>query len=101
VWGFEASERLTFVHTPHGRFDIDLSLSAIEASFGRTLLCVHRSWLVNVDHVKVLDREGGEYELLVGGGLDDGTSVCVPVARERSQAVRAALLAGTTGIRHP
>jgi len=29
VWAFEASHRLTFVHTPHGIFDLDLSLSAI------------------------------------------------------------------------
>lgn len=101
VWGFEAADRLTFVHTPHGRFDIDLSLSAIEASFGRALLRVHRRWLVNVGHVRVLDRDGGEYELLVGGGLGDEErpGVRVPVARERSQEVRALLLSGATGLR--
>ena len=47
VWAFEAAHRLTFVHTPHGTFDLDLSLAAIEASFGRKLTRVHRSWLVN------------------------------------------------------
>ncbi len=102
VWGFEAAERLTFVHTPHGRFDVDLSLAAIEASFGRTLLRVHRNWLVNVAHVKVLERESGESELLVGGGLEDGRpGVRVPVARERAHAVRELLLAGAKGIRRP
>jgi two-component system response regulator LytT len=102
VWGFEAAERLTFVHSPHGRFDVDLSLSAIESSFGRTLLRVHRNWLVNVEHVKVLERESGESELLVGGGLGDGRpGVRVPVARERAHAVRELLLAGATGIRKP
>ena len=29
VWAFEAAHRLTFVHTPHGIFDLDLSLAAI------------------------------------------------------------------------
>jgi DNA-binding LytR/AlgR family response regulator len=42
VWAFEAADRLTFVHTPEGKFDIDLSLAAIEASFGRALFRVHR-----------------------------------------------------------
>lgn len=102
VWAFEAASRLTFVLTPHGRFDVDLSLSAIEASFGRTLLRVHRSWLVNVEHVRALERREGELELLVGGGLDEAQgAVRVPVARERAQAVRELLLEGTTGIRRP
>jgi DNA-binding LytR/AlgR family response regulator len=102
VWAFEAEDRLTFVHTPHGRFDVDLSLAAIEASFGRSLLRVHRRWLVNAAHVRLLDRQDGESELLVGGGLGDGAQgVRVPVARERAAEVKAALLAGTTGLRRP
>lgn len=102
VWGFEASDRLTFVHTPHGRFDIDLSLSAVEASFGRTLLRAHRRWLVNVEHVRTLDHEGGEVALLVGGGLSgEQPGLRVPVARERAPEVKTLLLAGTAGLRHP
>jgi DNA-binding LytR/AlgR family response regulator len=42
IWAFEASERLTFVHTVHGRFDLDLSLAAIERAFG-TFARVHRT----------------------------------------------------------
>lgn len=100
VWAFEASDRLTFVHTALGRFDIDLSLAAVEASFGRTLLRVHRRWLVHPAHVRTLDRRDGEHELLVGGGLDgEPAGLRVPVARERAQAVRAVLLAGTAGLR--
>jgi two-component system response regulator LytT len=93
VWAFEASERLAFVHASRGKFDVDLSLSAVEASFGRTLLRVHRNWLVNADHVKELEGAGSETELLVGDDLR------VPVARERAQAVREALMHGTLGIR--
>src|ERR1700722_17587850 len=29
IWAFEAADRLTFVHTLHGTFDIDLSLAAV------------------------------------------------------------------------
>jgi DNA-binding LytR/AlgR family response regulator len=92
VWAFEAADRLAFVHTSRGRFDVDLSLSAVEASFGRTLLRVHRNFLVNVDHVRELEGAGSETELLVG-------DLHVPVARERAQAVREALTSNTWGIR--
>ncbi|HEY8087602.1 MAG TPA: LytTR family DNA-binding domain-containing protein, partial [Polyangiaceae bacterium] len=47
IWAFEAADRLTFVHTLHGTFDIDLSLAAVEASFARAFIRVHRNWLVN------------------------------------------------------
>ncbi len=100
IWAFEASDRLTFVHTPHGRFDLDLSLAAIEASFGRAFLRVHRSWLVNRRYVKELDRDGSETWLFVGAELGDGArGVRVPVARERAQSVRDLLLEDTAGLR--
>lgn len=95
VWAFEAADRLTFVHTKRGKFDLDLSLSAIEAAFGGGLLLrAHRNWLVNPEHVRELQRDSGD-ELVIGD--DDGLRV--PVARERAQAVRDALLADATGVR--
>jgi len=97
VWAFEAADRLTFVHTKRGRFDLDLSLSAIEAAFGVGLLRVHRNWLVNPEHVLELVRDAGD-ELVVGGE-GEGEGVNVPVARERAQAVRDALLTNATGLR--
>lgn len=94
VWAFEAADRLTFVHTKRGKFDLDLSLAAIEAAFGGgSLLRPHRNWLVNPEHVRELQRESGD-ELIVG---DD--DLHIPVARERAQAVRDALLADATGLR--
>jgi DNA-binding LytR/AlgR family response regulator len=99
VWAFEAAGRLAYVHTPRGRLDVDLSLAAVTASFGRTFLRVHRNWLVNVDHVRELEGAGSDTELLVGASGDEATSVRVPVARERAQAVRDALLRGAMGIR--
>jgi two-component system, LytTR family, response regulator LytT len=97
VWGCEASDRLTYVHSARGRFDLDITLSAIGASFGRTLTRVHRSWLVNVDRVIELGRENGEMTLLVGA--TDQNAVRVPVAKERTLAVRDLLMHGTLGLR--
>jgi DNA-binding LytR/AlgR family response regulator len=99
VWAFESAERLAYLHTARGKFEIDLSLSAIEATIGRALLRVHRSWLVNVDHVLELEGYGSDTELLVGAGVGHGEAVRIPVSRDRAQTVRNALLAQTTGIR--
>jgi DNA-binding LytR/AlgR family response regulator len=102
IWAFEASERMTFVHTAHGRFDLDLSLSAIEVSLGRGLTRVHRNWLVNVAFIKELEREGAETRLFVGASLaSEGLGLHVPVARERAQELKDMLLTNTTGLRRP
>jgi DNA-binding LytR/AlgR family response regulator len=102
IWAFEAADRLTFVHTTHGVFDIDLSLAAVEGSFGRAFLRVHRNWLVNASHIKELERDGHETRLFVGAGVADaGRGVRAPVARERAAAVREMLLENATGLRRP
>ena len=99
VWAFEAAERLARVHTARGIFDVDLSLSAIEASIGRAFARVHRNWLVNVAHIKELERDT-ETRVWVGDGLvADGRGIRVPVARERVQQFREMLLSSTTGLR--
>lgn len=111
VWAFEAADRLTSVHTAHGTFDVDLSLSAIETSLGRSFARVHRNWLVNASHIKRLDRDGNETTIFVGLGLaaDDpavttergivNAGLTVPVARERAQGVREMLLTNAMGVR--
>jgi len=100
IWAFEASERLSFVHSSQGKFDIDLSLAAIETSFGRYLFRVHRNWLVNIAFARELDREGSETTLFVGTSIgDESQGVRVSVSRDRAQALRNALLANATGVR--
>jgi DNA-binding LytR/AlgR family response regulator len=99
VWAFESAERLAYVHTARGRYEIDLSLSAVEASIGRSLLRVHRSWLVNIEHVRELDGHGSETELLVGWPVGERSGVRIPVSRDRAQAVRGILLSSALGIR--
>ncbi len=99
VWAFEAAESFTRVHSARGVFDVDLSLSAIEASIGHAFARTHRNWLVNVAHIKELERDG-ETRVWVGEGLAaDGRGVHAPVARERTQKLRDLLLAGATGLR--
>jgi DNA-binding LytR/AlgR family response regulator len=97
IWAFEAADRLTCVHSRHGKFDIDLSLATIEASFGRALTRVHRNWLVNLASVKEMEREGGEMTLLVGSMGD--AAIRAPVSRDRAKAVRDLLLENATGVR--
>ena len=100
IWAFEASDRLSFVHSRLGKFDIDLSLAAIETSFGRSLMRVHRNWLVNLDFARELEREDGETTLFIGSSLgNEGEGVRVPVSRDRAQSLRAALLSNATGLR--
>jgi two-component system response regulator LytT len=100
IWAFEADERLTFVHTRHGRFDVDLSLAAIEVSLGARLTRVHRKWLVNAAHVRELTRGGNETMLFVGDGLaGEGPGIEVPVSRDRVSLVRETLLRSAIGTR--
>jgi DNA-binding LytR/AlgR family response regulator len=100
IWAFEAADRLTFVHTPHGRFDLDLSLAAVEVSLGRTLTRVHRNWLVNLEFIRELDRDGSETTLFVGQTLaSGGKGIRVPVSRDRSSAIRELLLQNAMGLR--
>jgi len=100
VWAFEAADRLTSVHTLHGTFDVDLTLSIIEASFGRRYMRVHRNWLVNAAYIKELDRDGRETRIFVGSRIGpDQRGVRVPVSRDRAQAVRQILLSNAAGVR--
>ena len=102
VWAIEAANRLAFVHSPFGRFDLDLTLASIEAIWGPLLMRVHRNWLVNVAHIRELGRERGATTLYLGiGSAKSGKGVCAPVARERARQVRDALLSTAAGIRRP
>jgi two-component system, LytTR family, response regulator LytT len=100
AWAFEASERLSYVHGQAGRFDVDLSLAAIELGLGSGWLRVHRNWLVNHAHVNALERDELGSTLVVGGSLGaESGNLRVPIARDKLQSVRDVLLAGATGIR--
>lgn len=101
IWAFEAADRLTFVHSSQGKFDVDLSLATIEGSFGRSFLRVHRNWLINLAHVRELDRVDGQTTLFVGFGIgDERGGVRVPVARERAPSLRRMLVNAADGPQH-
>jgi DNA-binding LytR/AlgR family response regulator len=100
IWAFQATGAGTVVHAVGGKYDIDSELNEVQRSFCRPLLRVHASWLVKAVLVRRLERTGGQTTLFVGGGAGEGADgVHVPVAREQAQAVRDALLAGSTGLR--
>lgn len=96
VFAFEAEGRLCFVHSTRGRLDVDLSLTSLESVLGAEFLRVHRGWLVSLDHVVSIDREGGETVLFVGNAA---APVRVSVARDRAVVVREQLLSRSVGIR--
>src|SRR5712692_3320477 len=98
IWAFEAADRLTFVHSRQGRFDIDLTLATIESSFGRALTRIHRNWLVNLDYVKEMEREGGDVVLFIGTEVGS-EGIHAPVSRDRAKVVRDLLLENATGLR--
>jgi DNA-binding LytR/AlgR family response regulator len=97
VWAFEAAERLMFVHTACGRFDVDLSLAAMEVSLGSGFLRVHRQWLVHTAHVRAIENQDGDTVVVVGD--EPPRELRVPVARDRKAAVLDLLLHGATGLR--
>jgi DNA-binding LytR/AlgR family response regulator len=90
---FEAEGRLTYVHTASGRFDIDLTLTSLAASFEAAFARTHRQWLVALEHVREIQQGELGMQLLVGGDL------VVPVASERTKEVRRLILQGTVGLR--
>jgi DNA-binding LytR/AlgR family response regulator len=100
VLGCEAADRLTYVHSSRGRFDLDLTLSAIGASFGRSLVRVHRNWLLNPARVLELERDSSETTAVVGlPALAAGERLRVPVSREKATELRVLLMADATGVR--
>jgi DNA-binding LytR/AlgR family response regulator len=89
VLAFEAEDRLAYVHHTDGRYLVDLSLAALETQFADRVVRTHRNWLVVLDHVRELTRDG---EVAVG-------SLVVPVSRDRAAAVREALVSRAVGRR--
>ena len=97
ILAFESQARLTFVHSTRGRFDLDLSLAAVEVALaGQPLLRVHRSWVVHLPMVSGLERADGETSLTLGR---TDPRLEVPVARERVMEVRERLVETAIGLR--
>lgn len=96
AFAFEAEGRLCYVHSTRGRLDVDLSLTSLESVLGPSYLRVHRSWLVSLEHVLSMERDGGDAVLLVG---PNDPPLRVNVARDRAGAVRERLLSRAVGLR--
>lgn len=96
VFAFEAEGRLCFVHSKRGRLDIDLSLTSLETVLGSSYLRVHRNWLVSLRHVQTMERDSGDFFLIIGS---NDSPLRVGVARDRASEVRERLLASAVGLR--
>ena len=101
VWAIQAANRLAFIHTPLGRFDLDLSLTSIEATCGAPFIRVHRNWLVtsrgfasSIVRMAISRYIWGEASRLRERGF-----VC-PLAKDAQQ-IRDALLLTAAGVRRP
>jgi DNA-binding LytR/AlgR family response regulator len=100
VWAFEARNRLSYVHSSRGRFEVDLSLAEVAATpIGAGLLRVHRNWLASYACIRELALRKGSCCVYVGGLSDEERTLCVPVSRTLKKRVRSYLLDGAVGIR--
>lgn len=59
VLAFEAKERLQFVHSSLGRFDVDVSLDELEKTLGDAFVRAHRNWLVSIGTVRKFETTAG------------------------------------------
>jgi DNA-binding LytR/AlgR family response regulator len=101
VWAFEARDRLCFVHSTRGCFDVDLSLLEIEQTLGGSFIRIHRRWLVNVVNIRELQGGSRGCWLWVASPAGErGEGIRIPVAREAVRSVKGKLLEGTVGLRH-
>jgi len=100
AWAFQATRTETYVHCQHGKFEIDLSLDEVHASFCRPLVRVHAHWLVDLSRVRAFEPADAAATLLVGAGLGrEGEGLRVPVSRELTHDIRERLLVNATGLR--
>jgi len=99
VLAFEAAEGLSYVYVAGGRYEVDLSLTALLASLGGEFVRVHRHWLAKLGAVHALERDGGETRLVLGEAPTSTGALRIPVARDRVTQVREALMASSVGVR--
>jgi DNA-binding LytR/AlgR family response regulator len=100
VLAFEARDRLQFVHSSLGRFDVDVSLDEIERAFADTFLRVHRNWLVCFAKVRKLETTEGVACVELESTRDGVRTVLrVPVSKELRTPVRRRLVDGSIGLR--
>jgi two-component system, LytTR family, response regulator LytT len=98
VWAFETETRLVNIHTRHGVFDFDLSLAAVEQLMGPRFYRTHRSWLVQLEHMRAFEKREGESQVFAGESVD-GRGIWAAVARDRAAELRKILLQSAVGLR--
>jgi DNA-binding LytR/AlgR family response regulator len=100
VLAFEAKDRLYFVHSSRGRFDVDLSLVELEGALGGDFLRIHRNWLVPASKIHSLETDERSHWAVIEDARErPRATLRAPVSRELIRSVRARLLAGSIGLR--
>ena len=83
-----ARNKTTFVHVGESSYIIDSSLDNLENRLRNLgFLRVHRSCLINIDHVRQVHRDENGYSVT----LDDAAGTNVRVSRRQSRAFRQAI----------
>jgi len=87
VW-MQSEAHYTTVHTRDQQYFCNLSLGDLEERLDRDrFLRTHRSYFINLEHAKTIEREGENYIVV----MDAHQSPRVPVGRSRIQALKEAL----------
>lgn len=88
IYFVSARNKTTFVHTADAQYIADLSLDALEERFaGSSLIRVHRSFMVNLDHVRTVSHDDKGYVVT----LDDVSETQVRVSRRQTRLFKAAV----------
>jgi DNA-binding LytR/AlgR family response regulator len=83
-----AKNKSTYVHTYENQFLVDLTLTELEQRFAKeSFERVHRSYMINLNHIKEILRAEGAYVVVV----TDRDEMQVPVARRHVRGFRAAV----------
>jgi hypothetical protein len=85
IMHFEGEGHYTTIHAVTGQFLSNLSMSMLQARLDpQRFLRVHRSHIVNVDHVSEIARDGDSFTL----GIANSECPAVPVSRNRLAQVK-------------
>jgi len=83
-----AKNKSTYVHTYENQFLVDLTLAELEQRFAKqSFERVHRSYMINLNHIKEILRAEGAYVVAVA----DRDETQIPVARRHVRGFREAV----------
>ena len=83
-----ARNKSTYAHTFENQYLVDMTLSDLEERLSRdSFVRVHRSYLVNLNHIREILRQSGAYVVVAG----DRDETQIPVARRQATSFKDAV----------